>query len=271
MAKKFINQKPSRGLRGLLALLPFVFLLVLYLIASELRLAENPNDKILPSLATLGQSIVDLAFREEARSGKWLLWNDTFASLRLLLQGLLIAAVLSLLLGILLGLIPVVQATFSPFMRAVAMIPPLALLPIFFISFGLGDSAKIALIVFGITPFLIRELALRLSELPQEQLIKAQTLGASTWLIIMRIVLPQTMPRLLDGLRLALGTAWLFLIAAEAISATEGLGYRIFLVRRYLAMEVILPYVIWITFLAFILDWALKRLIFWLYPWYQRP
>ena len=65
------------------------------------------------------------------------------------------------------------------------------------------------------------------------------------------MVLPQVLPRLLERLRLALGAAWLFLIAAEAIASTEGLGYRIFLVRRYLAMDVILPYVVWITLLAF--------------------
>ncbi len=63
-------------------------------------------------------------------------------------------------------------------------------------------------------------------------------------------MLPQTWPRLIDSLRLTLGSAWLFLIAAEAIASTEGLGYRIFLVRRYLAMDVILPYVVWITLLA---------------------
>ncbi len=64
------------------------------------------------------------------------------------------------------------------------------------------------------------------------------------------MVLPQIWPRLIDSLRLTLGSAWLFLIAAEAIASTEGLGYRIFLVRRYLAMDVILPYVVWITLLA---------------------
>ena len=55
--------------------------------------------------------------------------------------------------------------------------------------------------------------------------------------------MPQVLPQLIDTVRLALGAAWLFLIAAEAIASTEGLGYRIFLVRRYLAMDVILPYV----------------------------
>ena len=70
--------------------------------------------------------------------------------------------------------------------------------------------------------------------------------------------MPQVLPRLIDTVRLALGAAWLFLIAAEAIASTEGLGYRIFLVRRYLAMDVILPYVAWITFLGFAFDWLLR-------------
>jgi NitT/TauT family transport system permease protein len=77
------------------------------------------------------------------------------------------------------------------------------------------------------------------------------------------------LPRLLISLRLMLGSAWLFLIAAEAIASTDGLGYRIFLVRRYLAMDVILPYVVWITLLAWLMDWGLKRLTQRAFPWHQ--
>jgi NitT/TauT family transport system permease protein len=121
----------------------------------------------------------------------------------------------------------------------------------------LDETSKVALIVIGIAPVIARDLALKIMELPAEQLIKAQTLGASTWQIISRVVLPQTWPRLIDSLRLTLGSAWLFLIAAEAIAATEGLGYRIFLVRRYLAMDVIIPYVVWITLLAVASNWLL--------------
>jgi NitT/TauT family transport system permease protein len=73
-------------------------------------------------------------------------------------------------------------------------------------------------------------------------------------------MLPQTLPRLIDVLRLNMGAAWLFLIAAEAIASTGGLGYRIFLVRRYLAMDVILPYVVWITLLAVASDLLLRLL-----------
>jgi NitT/TauT family transport system permease protein len=90
--------------------------------------------------------------------------------------------------------------------------------------------------------------------IPEEQIVKAQTLGASTWLVALQVALPQAMPRLIDSLRFSLGPAWVFLISAEAIASDVGLGYRIFLVRRYLAMDIILPYVAWISLLAVIID-----------------
>jgi NitT/TauT family transport system permease protein len=145
----------------------------------------------------------------------------------------------------------------------------MAVLPILFIVFGLGEVSKVVLIIFGIAPFIMRDLQQRVQELPHELIIKAQTLGANSWQIILRVILPQVLPRLIDAVRLSLGTAWLFLISAEAIAATEGLGYRIFLVRRYLAMDVILPYVAWITLLAYLTDFGLKQLSRRVFPWYH--
>ena len=81
--------------------------------------------------------------------------------------------------------------------------------------------------------------------------------------------MPQVMPRLLNAVRLSFGAAWLFLIASEAIASTDGLGYRIFLVRRYLAMDIIIPYTIWITFIGFLTDYILKTIIAKKYRWYE--
>ncbi|MBK1673603.1 lipid kinase [Ectothiorhodospira shaposhnikovii] len=267
--KRLINRQPGRVGSVLLTALPFVGVLLAYGIASALRLAENPNDPLLPSLLTLGESFLRLATEENRRTGDILLWSDTAASLIRLGLGVGISALMGLIIGIVTGLIPVVHRTLSPFLVVLSMIPPLALLPILFIVFGVGELSKVMLIIFGVAPFLIRDLQQRVEQLPREQLIKAQTLGASTWQIILRVVLPQVMPRLLDATRLALGSAWLFLIAAEAIAATEGLGYRIFLVRRYLDMETILPYVVWITLLAFAFDLLLRVLTRRLFPWYR--
>ena len=176
---------------------------------------------------------------------------------------------IALTIGVMNGVIPFVRANLSPLVTAISLVPPMAILPVLFIVFGLGELSKIVLIAIGITPFLIRDMQQRALEIPAEQIIKAQTLGANTWQIIVRVVLPQVMPRLIASVRLSLGSAWLFLIAAEAIAATDGLGYRIFLVRRYLSMDVILPYVLWITLLAFAIDYLLRVLSKRLYPWFH--
>jgi NitT/TauT family transport system permease protein len=207
------------------------------------------------------------AFEEDERSGDILFWADTSASLKRILVALGISALLGLTLGLAIGVIPYVKATLAPFIAAVSLIPPLAILPILFIVAGLGELAKVLLIIIGVAPIMVRDLALRTQELPTEQMIKAQTLGASTWQLIIRVVMPQMWPRLIDALRLSLGSAWLFLIASEAIASTEGLGYRIFLVRRYLAMDVILPYVAWITLLAFAMDASLRIVRAKGFPW----
>ncbi len=253
----------------LLALLPFVGLLIAYAISSEIRLAANPQDKLLPAPSTIWETAVRLFTQPDKRSGDILLWKDTFASLFRLLGGVGIAAFISLTLGMLIGLLPYARVTFSGFVAVLSMVPPLALLPILFIVFGLGEVSKIVLIVIGITPFMTRDLAQRVLDIPHEQTVKAQTLGASSWVIALRVALPQILPRLISNIRLSLGSAWLFLIAAEAVASNVGLGYRIFLVRRYLAMDVILTYVVWITLLAFIVDWVLRTLSRKSFPWME--
>jgi len=264
---RLVNLKPRRGSALLLGALPFLILLIAYITGSHLRLAENPDDKLLPAFSTFADTMKRYAVDEDVRSGNVLFWLDTLASLKRIGIALGISACIGLVTGLLLGAIPLLRATFGGFITALSMIPPLAILPVLFIVLGLDELAKVTLIIIGITPVIIRDLTQRSLELPSEQLIKAQTLGANSWQLITRVVLPQLWPRLLDALRLSLGSAWLFLIAAEAIASTEGLGYRIFLVRRYLAMDVILPYVLWITLLALGMDGLLRLLRRTLFPW----
>ncbi len=263
-----MNRRPSRWARIGLGLFPLLILLVLYMMGSEARLAENPNDKLMPAFSSIGQAINRLAFEPNKRSGEYLFWQDSAASLARLLIGVAVSASLGLFFGVINGLLPLVRATLAPIVTILSLIPPMAVLPILFIIFGLGELSKVVLIVVGIAPFLMRDLQSRVQEIPEEILVKAQTLGASTWQIAIRVILPQVIPRLIEAVRLSLGAAWLFLIAAEAIAATEGLGYRIFLVRRYMSMDTILPYVAWITLLAYTMDWFLLQLSRLLFPWY---
>mgnify|MGYP006205256373 CR=1 FL=1 len=84
---------------------------------------------------------------------------------------------------------------------------------------------------------------------------------------IWKIILPAISPTVLAGVRVAGVIACVVVFLAEMIASTDGLGYRIFLVRRYMSMDVILPYVAWITLLAFLFDWLLATLSRRLFPW----
>lgn len=256
---RIVNIKPTRRARLLLGATPLLLLLLAYLIASASRHAINPADKILPTPQAMIAAMQALVQVPDPMTGTLLFWADTAASLWRLGLGLAISTVSALLVGLILGLVPTARATFSPLVTVIAVIPPIALLPILFIVLGLGETAKVALIVIGILPVMIRDLAAHVEALPTEQLVKAQTLGASSWQLALRVALPQAMPRLIQAMRLALGPAWVFLISAEAIASDVGLGYRIFLVRRYLSMDIILPYVAWITLLAITMDWVLRQ------------
>jgi NitT/TauT family transport system permease protein len=264
---RWVNRTIGRGQALLLGALPLAGLGLAYLVAAAARHADNPADKILPLPGAMVEVMAALVLEADPLSGQLLFWADTLASLGRLGMGLGIATLAALLVGLVLGVLPPVRATFGPLVTAVAVIPPIALLPILFIVFGLGETAKVALIVIGIAPFMIRDLAGHIAALPREQVVKALTLGASSWQLMLRVALPQAMPRLIAGLRLSLGPAWVFLISAEAIAADVGLGYRIFLVRRYLAMDVILPYVVWIALLAVTIDFLLARTSHSLFGW----
>ena len=254
--KRLLNLRPRPRTRFLMGAAPVALVILAYLIASTVQHAANPMEKFLPTFGAMGREIIVMAFQTDPQTGTVPLWQDTGASLARLGTGLAIATASALFL-----------ATLGPFVGAVSVIPPIAILPILFITVGLGETAKILLIVLGVAPVMIRDLSGFTAALPSEQIIKAQTLGASTWQTALRVALPQVMPRLIESLRLALGPAFVFLISAEAIASDVGLGYRVFLVRRYLAMDIILPYVAWIALLAVLFDFALAQLSRQVYPW----
>lgn len=264
---RLINIRPDRRARIVMGAVPIMLLCVGYAIAAALRHADNPADKVLPTIGAMGAAAWRFATVPDEVTGQITLIADTLASLMRLGAGLGIATLTALVLGLLLGVVPAARALLGPVITVIAVIPPIAVLPILFIALGLGEAAKIALIAVGIAPYMTRDLASFVAGLPAEQTIKAQTLGANSWIVAIRVALPQMMPRLIEAVRLSMGPAWVFLIAAEAIASDVGLGYRIFLVRRYLAMDIILPYVAWISLLAIAADALLALVARRGFPW----
>lgn len=262
-----IHAKPGKRFSIALMLIPFLFLVLGYAVMAEVRHADNPKDKIMPTISKIADTAYTYAFVPD-KKGNYRLLKDTVTSFTRLVAGVTLAAFVGLMVGMNMALFKGMQVTISPFITFLSIIPPLALLPVFMITMGTGETAKIALIFIGVVFMITRDVYRETKALPKEQITKALTLGASQLELVYKIVLPQILPGLISTVRLNLGAAWLFLIAGEAMAAKAGLGYTIFLVKRYLAMDVIIVYVFTITGLGFAIDRLLSKLIARKFPWH---
>ena len=262
------DAQPGLAARCVLPILLFVLLIAGYLTGSYYRHVENPQDNVMPTVPQMLDGMKRTAF-ERDRNGDLRLWLDTFASACRFAMALGVIF-LAIPLGVGMGMFPYVEALFYRFLVFFDKLPALSVLPILFILFGLDELSKIVLIVIGVFPTVALDAHLRAKTIPQEQIHKAHTLGASEHEIAYRIVLPQIFPKMLDTIRLNLKAAMLLLIAGESLAATVGLGYRIFVVRRYVAMDIIIPYVLWMTVLLFLTDWCMQWVIRTRYAWLDK-
>lgn len=265
------DTKVSARTALLLGLLPFLLVVGLYLWGShQLRVQEASNStdaaassKLMPTPSQMYDGFARSAF-EQDNKGDYRLLVDTVASLKRFAFGMALASC-GIVLGLYMGMFPIFEALFLRFFSFVDKVPPLLLLPILFIYLGVDELAKVALVVIGVLPGLVLDAYARTKEIQKEQFHKAQTLGASETEIAWLIVFPQILPKMIGSLRLNFKSAWGYVIAGESVAAAVGIGYRIFVLRRYVAMDVILPYLFWATLIMFALDylfqWLEKRYV----------
>ena len=252
-----------------------------YFQAAQTRHAENPDDRVMPTIQAMGRGWWNAVMEppEDAESmpsdaGVWqritgsMLYKDTLATGRrfVISLALLIPAVL---LGLHMALFPYAGAFFLRFFLFFDKIVALSLLPILFIAFGIDELSKIMLIVIGVAPTIILDSFNLSKAVPNEQIVKAFTLGARDFDVAYRVVLKQILPRVLNSIRLNLKSVMLFLFAGEMIASTDGLAYRIALLRRHMAMDVIIPYVLWVALLLFLVDLTMRVANRKLHPWFR--
>lgn len=274
---------PNRTMAFALSWLLFAAGIIFYLRTSHTRHLENPDDRIVPTIQQLAGSFwhaamtpadddTDTVADEHAPVArqflKSMLWKDTKASggRFLLSLALMLPAVI---LGLHMGSFPWIGSFFTRFFLFFDKIIALSILPILFIAFGIGQAAKIMLIVIGVAPTIILDTLNLAKSVPPEQVIKGFTLGAKDLAVTYRVMLPQIWPRVLNSIRLNLKAIALFLFAGEMIASTDGLAYRIALLQRHMGMDLIIPYVLWVALLLFLVDAALRVLIRWMNPWFR--
>ncbi len=276
-----IHARPGRTWTMVLSWSLFAAGIAAYLYVSQLRHRDNPEDRVMPTIAQMARGMYDAALKpaeedeQQAEATSFsqrflgsMLWKDTKASARRFFysMALLIPAVL---LGLHMGLFPYVGVFFLRFVLFFDKIVALSLLPILFIAFGIDELAKIMLIVIGVTPTIILDTFNLTRSVPAEQTVKAFTLGAGDFDVAYRVVLKQIAPRVLNSIRLNLKAVMLFLFAGEMIASNDGLAYRIALLRRHMGMDVIIPYVLWVALLLFLVDFGMRLLNRTLHPWFR--
>jgi NitT/TauT family transport system permease protein len=278
-----ISARPNRITGWVLSWFLFAAGICLYFYTAQRRHKENPDDRVVPTIAQLGAGIYQAAMSPDAdeepsgdaagqsaieRFRNGMLWKDTVASSRRFLFGLalLLPAVL---LGLHMGLFPYFGVFFLRFILFFDKIIALSVLPILFIAFGIDELSKVMLIVIGVTPTIILDTFNLTKGVPAEQLVKGFTLGARDFDVAYRVVLKQIWPRVLNSIRLNLKPLMLFLFAGEMIASTDGLAYRIALMRRHMGMNIIIPYVLWVALLLFLVDLTMRLLNKRLHPWFR--
>jgi NitT/TauT family transport system permease protein len=193
--------------------------------------------------------------------------QDMRASLAVIVTGWALAAVVAVPIGILMGSFKVVEALVEPVVDFVRYLPVSAMIPLLILYVGIGPAEKVAVIFIGTFFQLVLLVADVAAHVPHEQLDVSYTLGASRAQVVGRVLLPATLPGVMDTLRITMGWAWTYLIVAEIVSADRGLGYLILNSMRGLFTDRIFVGLIVIGGLGLAFDLTFKWLHRRLLPW----
>lgn len=228
-----------------------------------LSLVVKVNPIYLPSPGGVAKAFVDL--QQEG-----VLLPYTLISLYRILAGFLLAAILAIPLGIVAATSPRTEAFMVPLVNFVRYLPVSALIPLMILYFGIGDFEKMAVIFVGTFFQLVLMVQDTVSAVPGDLLKAAATLGAQGRTVYTRVLLPASMPGIMDNLRICMGWAWTYLVVAELVAANSGLGFMILRSQRFLQTDRIFAGLIIIGCLGIATDYLFKKLSKTLFPWYER-
>lgn len=192
---------------------------------------------------------------------------DILASSMRVAAGFVVAAVIGVPVGILMGTFPSMESLFSPIVGTVRYMPVVAFVPLIIIWVGLGEEAKVLIIFLGVVLYNAMMVADAVKFIPDEMLNVAYTLGSNRKEVLFRVIVPAVFPSILDTLRVNISGAWNYLVIAELIASQNGLGYTIVQAQRFLQTDKVLFSIAVIGFIGLVLDYGLKMLSMALTPW----
>ena len=233
-----------------IAALVFVALLALWWLATAGGLV---GPLFLPSPVAVWRRLVELA-----ASGQ--LWQDAGVSIYRIGVGFLIASALALPVGLLVGSYRFWEAAIEPLVDFIRYMPVVAFVPLTILWSGTGDTQKFLIIWIGTFFQQVLLIMDNVKRVPWDFIDIGRTLELKERQILARIVLPSALPGIWDSLRISLGWAWTWLVLAELVAATSGLGYRITVAQRFFQTDTIVGYILVLGGFGLVTDQAMKAI-----------
>jgi taurine transport system permease protein len=195
------------------------------------------------------------------------LWQHIGYSVFRVLAGVLFGCLIGIPLGFAMGLSTVLRGLFDPIVEFMRPIPPLALIPLVVLWFGIGEKAKIILLF--LTAVFIMTIAARsgVSSVKITKVYAAYSLGATKWQLLRRVIMPNALPEIFTGVRTAMGVCWATVIAAELVAANVGIGFMIMVAANFLSSDLVVLGIFIIGIIGFGIEIAMRLLEAKLIPW----
>lgn len=252
-----IRKKINLVLYNTLAVSVFLLVLIAWIVLSEGGFVDTI---FLPTPASVVKYLAEVF-------GSGGIFSDIGISFYRIFMGFLLAVIIGVPLGILIGTFSFTEALFQPITEFIRYMPVPAFVPLIMVWCGIDESAKIMVIFIGTLFQLIPMIADNVRAVPDDLISAVYTLGANKRTVILRVIIPAIAPRTMDTLRIMMGWAWTYLTVAELVAASSGLGYNILKAQRFLKTDVIFGGILIIGILGLVTDrlfaWLNKKL----FPW----
>jgi len=248
-----------KSLYFILTLSSFAFFLIIW---SILTYGGFVDPLFLPSPGRVFQAgadlFLDLGFT-----------TDILNSVYRVMMGFIIAAVIGVPIGLIMGTYKIAEALTEPVVGFIRYMPASAFIPLFILWLGIGDIEKVAIIFVGSFFQLVLMVAVVAKNVHKDMLETAYTLGAKRFQVIRKVLLPASLPGIVDTLRIIVGWAWTYIIVAELVASASGIGYMIISAQRMLRTGNIIFGILTIGMLGLITDFFFKWLYNRLFPWVE--
>lgn len=232
--------------------LKYMYLSIISVVAAiflwQLVLAPMFSTYFLPSPSAILKGAGELLFKKRT------LLEYCFVSLRRILIGWVIGSIFAIPIGLLIGSFRIIKSIADPFIHFLSFVPAIALITVFMIWFGVGEMAKIMLIIYATGFIIMINTATGVGAIEEEKIYAAKSLGANRLQMFFHVTVPATVPYIYVGMRLAMRSSFLVIIATEMLAASSGLGYLIWNSRLFFKTEWMYVGILMLGFLGFITD-----------------